>query len=168
MQKFNNVNKKLFQIINYAGFRLGNYFLVMFMSISMAVIGCTKSDPQPIIEEKEEVVEEPVEVTPEPLVNGYLTQAELDMMEANRSDLDPYQWSSWPQVPELNPYLKLVHERGLANGYMDNRYSALGDCQSMPGVFLGMYETLDEVVVATSDLAADLEDLGVGLSVVGE
>jgi hypothetical protein len=99
----------------------------------------------------DEAVEETIEITAEPLVNGYLTQAELEMMEANRSDLDPYQWSSWPQVPEFNPYLKLLHERGLANGYMDNRYSALGDCQSMPGVFMGMYETLDEVVLGEDE-----------------
>ena len=96
-------------------------------------------------------VEATAEITAEPLVNGYLTESEVALMEANRSTLDPYEWSGWPNVPQFNPYLRLVHERGLANGYIDNHYSALGDCQSMPGVFMGMYETLDEVLLTDEE-----------------
>ncbi|MBI9050461.1 MAG: hypothetical protein JEZ00_13655 [Anaerolineaceae bacterium] len=99
----------------------------------------------------QEITESPVqnipaetaETTAEPLANGYLTASELVMMEENHSELDPYQWSSWPHVPEFNPYLRAVHQRGLENGYIANRYSVLGDCQSLPGVFMGMYETIE-------------------------
>ena len=76
-----------------------------------------------------------------PLVNGYLTDAELSSREAKRDSLDPLQWSSWPIVPAFNPYLIQVFQRGLAQGKGAARFSVLGDCQSLPNVFMGMFDT---------------------------
>jgi hypothetical protein len=50
------MNKRQFQINNYPGFRLGNYFLVVAMSLAIMAGSCSKTDPEPV---KEEEVEEP-------------------------------------------------------------------------------------------------------------
>ena len=50
------MNKRPFQINNYLGCRLGNYFLVIVLSLAITAGSCSKSDPEPV---KEEEVEEP-------------------------------------------------------------------------------------------------------------
>ena len=50
------MNKRPFKINNYLGCRLGNYFLVIVLSLAITAGSCSKSDPEPV---KEEEVEEP-------------------------------------------------------------------------------------------------------------
>jgi hypothetical protein len=89
------------------------------------------------------------------LVNGYLTATELDLREANRISLDPLAWSSWPIIPTFNPFLIQVYQRGLEKGKAANRFSVLGDCQSLPNVFMGMFDTRE---VSFSESEAGLHE----------
>ena len=46
----------MFQINNYPGSRLGNYLLLIVLSLAIMAGSCSKSDPEPVVEEE---VEEP-------------------------------------------------------------------------------------------------------------
>jgi cobalamin biosynthesis Mg chelatase CobN len=55
---------------------------------------------------------------------------------------DPSTWKEWPIFPEYMPEsMQEVYEYGLANGNDPHAFSILGDCHSLPEVFLGVYDT---------------------------
>ena len=54
---------------------------------------------------------------------------------------DPYYWSSWPVVPTVSGVAAQIYQRGIAAGNDAHIFSVVGDCQSEPNVFLGIYET---------------------------
>jgi len=54
---------------------------------------------------------------------------------------DPYYWSSWPVVPTVSGVAAQIYQRGIAAGNDPHVFSVVGDCQSEPNVFLGIYET---------------------------
>jgi hypothetical protein len=53
----------------------------------------------------------------------------------------PREWSSWPIVPFPSPRVREIYAQGLVLGMTPNTYSVVGDCQSEPEVFLGVYST---------------------------
>lgn len=55
--------------------------------------------------------------------------------------LNPAGWASWPVVPTLSARAAEIYKQGLANGNDPHAYSTVGDCQSEPAVFLGIYAT---------------------------
>ncbi|HEX7974492.1 MAG TPA: SGNH/GDSL hydrolase family protein [Anaerolineales bacterium] len=55
--------------------------------------------------------------------------------------LDPSRWQSWPVVPTLSAAARQIYQNGLALGSDPHRFSTVGDCQSAPNVFLGIYAT---------------------------
>ncbi len=58
-------------------------------------------------------------------------------------------WKSWPVVPEtVSEALKAVYRRGLAAGNVPTHFSILGDCQSEPDEFLGVYDRDQAAVLA--------------------
>jgi hypothetical protein len=62
--------------------------------------------------------------------------------------LDPEQWQEWPVLPVVSPRLREIYRRGLAQGNRSGAFSVLGDCQSQPEIFLGVYDS-DPVFVRT-------------------
>ncbi len=54
---------------------------------------------------------------------------------------DPNGWSSWPVVPTVSARAKEIYLQGIANGMEAHSFSTIGDCQSEPNVFLGIYDT---------------------------
>lgn len=55
---------------------------------------------------------------------------------------DPSTWKEWPIFPQYMPEsMQEVYEYGLANGNDPHAFSILGDCHSLPEVFLGVYDT---------------------------
>ncbi len=53
----------------------------------------------------------------------------------------PADWRNWPIIPSLSPSAYQLYQSGLASGNDATRFSVIGDCQSVPEVFLGVYET---------------------------
>ncbi|HLF89387.1 MAG TPA: SGNH/GDSL hydrolase family protein, partial [Anaerolineales bacterium] len=53
----------------------------------------------------------------------------------------PRQWRTWPIAPTLNPNMIPVFLDGQAQGKNPYAFTTLGDCQSEPPVFLGIYST---------------------------
>lgn len=53
----------------------------------------------------------------------------------------PREWAGWPVVPTLSARAAEIYRVGVANGNHPNVVSVIGDCQSEPNVFLGIYTT---------------------------
>ncbi len=55
--------------------------------------------------------------------------------------LNPQRWDQWPVIPTVSGVAKAIYQRGLELGNDPHGYSTIGDCQSEPDVFLGIYAT---------------------------
>jgi hypothetical protein len=55
--------------------------------------------------------------------------------------LDPAKWQEWPVVPQISGRALEIYQRGLALGNDPRHFSKIGDCQSVPASFFGIYET---------------------------
>ena len=51
------------------------------------------------------------------------------------------EWTRWPIIPVVSETAKQIYLQGLEMGNNPNVFSTIGDCQSEPNVFLGIYET---------------------------
>ena len=54
---------------------------------------------------------------------------------------DPATWASWPILPTVSARAVEIYRQGLASGNDPRSFSTIGDCQSEPNVFLGIYDT---------------------------
>jgi len=55
--------------------------------------------------------------------------------------LNPVRWDQWPVIPTVSGAAREIYRKGLAMGNDPHGYSTIGDCQSEPDVFLGIYAT---------------------------
>lgn len=53
--------------------------------------------------------------------------------------LPPREWSAWPVLPYISPWAVEHYRAGIAAGNLPHVFSVIGDCQSVPAVFLGIY-----------------------------
>ena len=51
----------------------------------------------------------------------------------------PADWRDWPYVPTISNRALEIYKKGLAMGNDPHAFSVVGDCQSIPGVFLGKF-----------------------------
>ncbi len=49
-------------------------------------------------------------------------------------------WKDWPVMPVVSEEMRQVYQGGLAEGNNPRAFSILGDCQSLPQAFLGVYD----------------------------
>jgi len=71
-------------------------------------------------------------VTAEPIPTEESLPAEID--------LDPEGWMSWPEIPITTQRMREVYLLGQSLGNDPRAFSILGDCQSTPDTFLGLYQ----------------------------
>jgi hypothetical protein len=76
------------------------------------------------------------------------TSAQVEAVEIPVDD-----WMRWPVVPQVPVNARALYQQGLALGSDPHAFSIIGDCQSLPETFLGIYDT-DPALVAS--LPADL------------
>ena len=50
-------------------------------------------------------------------------------------------WSNWPIVPTASARAIEIYRKGIQMGVTTNTYSVVGDCQSKPDVFMGIFAT---------------------------
>jgi hypothetical protein len=55
----------------------------------------------------------------------------------------PRNWRTWPVVPRISPHLHEIYVQGLLMGNNPHAFSVIGDCQSAPAVFGGIYAQPD-------------------------
>ncbi|MDR3573408.1 MAG: SGNH/GDSL hydrolase family protein [Anaerolineaceae bacterium] len=65
---------------------------------------------------------------------------------------DPKYWSSWPVIPTISAAAQAIYQHGIALGNNPHVFSAIGDCQSAPNVFMGSFET-EQSVLGPNDVA---------------
>lgn len=53
----------------------------------------------------------------------------------------PYYWSTWPVVPTASARVVQIYLQGVKVGVEPHTFSVVGDCQSEPSVFMGIYAT---------------------------
>lgn len=53
----------------------------------------------------------------------------------------PKDWRNWPIVPTVSAHAIALYQSGVDVGNDPQKFSVIGDCQSVPEVFLGIYET---------------------------
>lgn len=53
---------------------------------------------------------------------------------------DPADWMNWPVLPEFSYHWLEVFEDGIEKGNNPQAFSVVGDCQSVPYLFMGMYD----------------------------
>lgn len=76
--------------------------------------------------------------TPEPT----LTATATEFVGTATPDERPLaeNWQSWPIVPEISDTVKRIFEQGVSEfGTNPRVFSKIGDCQSVPNVFMGIY-----------------------------
>ena len=75
--------------------------------------------------------------------------------------LDPGAWHTWPVLPIVPAYARLIYQLGQSLGNDPHAFSVFGDCQSEPDVFMGVYETDPQALAA---LPQELQDTVVWFS----
>ena len=51
------------------------------------------------------------------------------------------EWQQWSVIPQVPASARALYQKGLALGNNPHAFSIIGDCQSLPETFLGVYET---------------------------
>lgn len=83
-----------------------------------------------------------------------ITAAVNDISEID--ERDPENWKEWPVLPQgVSTALKEIYQQGLTQGNDPHAFSILGDCHSLPEIFLGVYDSDPEVV---AQLDEDLQE----------
>jgi len=60
---------------------------------------------------------------------------------AEPARLSPEDWKLWPVIPQVPSNARRLYQQGLALGNDPHAFSVLGDCQSLPDIFMGIYGT---------------------------
>ena len=64
-------------------------------------------------------------------------------------------WKDWPILPVVSDHAKAIYEHGLQLGTNPHLFAVFGDCQSMPNVFMAVY---DEDADLVAQLPANLQE----------
>ena len=102
----------------------------------------TETSQVPTIAPVVQVTETPMVVLPPTETTVSLPPTETpDYTPTPDTRIPPREWSRWPIIPEVSETAKQIYQQGLEMGNNPRVYSTIGDCQSEPNVFLGIYET---------------------------
>ncbi|MFZ6031361.1 MAG: hypothetical protein ACOYYS_26930 [Chloroflexota bacterium] len=81
---------------------------------------------------------DPPTETPPPTLTPTPTETLIPTADTR---LLPDLWSAWTVLPTVSGSLKPIYLRGKELGNDPNMFTRIGDCQSLPEVFLGIYDT---------------------------
>lgn len=86
-----------------------------------------------------------IEPTPDPVSSptGVSSPGAADLPTATPrpASLPPEDWKAWPVIPVVGERVREIYLRGQERGNDPHAFSILGDCQSLPETFLGVYAT---------------------------
>ena len=126
------------------------------LSLWMLLAACQPLPPSPTPSMETEPSPSPrLTVTPPKPTQTVSTTEQADVTSAPPTvtplpaalNLDPENWQDWPIIPVITAEMRDVYERGLRLGNNPRAFSILGDCQSTPATFLGVYS--DPATLAT-------------------
>lgn len=58
--------------------------------------------------------------------------------------LAPEDWREWPILPVLSAEMEEIYQKGIRSGNNPKAFATVGDCQSVPIVFMGVYDLREE------------------------
>ena len=128
-----------------------NLFLLIVISVGIIVLAAdfTKGravdiKPYSLVEEKLSGEKKVVQL-PEKIFSLYITHAFYSVPEIPltpvRVDIPPERWMEWPVIPVVSERAKEVFRNGLARGNNPKAFSIVGDYQSEPQLFVGVYDS---------------------------
>jgi hypothetical protein len=113
-----------------------------FCILSLLLAGCastpeTIASPSPLSPESTKPVASAIPTLPS------FTAIPTDPNVTPTPDLrlSPEKWQTWPVIPTVSARAREIYQRGLALGNDPRAFSKIGDCQSVPASFLGIYDT---------------------------
>ena len=133
-----------------------NKILLVFFLASFALISCstqntlapTQAEPQITLTSTKEQLPTAEPTVAVPTIVPSSTSTPLPLATATVVGtptpdlrLTPKYWREWPVAPALSFRAISVLEQGLLMGNNPRMFSRVGDCQSEPDVFLGIYST---------------------------
>jgi hypothetical protein len=74
------------------------------------------------------------------LASAYYSEPEMESIPV-LIDIPPERWMEWPIIPAVSEGAKEVYRKGLVLGNDPKAFSIIGDCQSEPLLFMGVYDT---------------------------
>ncbi|HSV86600.1 MAG TPA: hypothetical protein VLH85_08485 [Levilinea sp.] len=78
--------------------------------------------------------------TPPPLIQQPVVVIEPDNPDEN--PLPAEAWKEWPVLPAaISAEMRQIYQEGLRNGTDPRAFSVIGDCQSQPEFFMGVFDT---------------------------
>jgi hypothetical protein len=111
----------------------------MLAGCSSAASGTTSPLLTPeFISETPQVIETIVLAPPTSIVSNQ----NLETLATPTPDLrlPPERWMDWPIIPSISARAREIYQNGLVMGNNHNAFSKIGDCQSVPASFLGVYD----------------------------
>ena len=124
------------------------YFIYTISIVSIALAGCSSNNPvtsSPIPAEASAAEPAPQATQSSPIAppaSTTMASVSTDPVHTPTPDLrlPPERWKEWPIVPTLSARALEIYRQGLQMGNNSNAFSKVGDCQSVPASFLGIYE----------------------------
>lgn len=141
--------------------RLSRFFLLILLPAALLLAGCAPAAPAPTAAPapSQPAPDQPTQPAPQPspaasatpapsatpaaTATPTLTLPTIDPLRytPQATRLAPDYWGGWPIVPEVTGRVLEIYRAGVLMGNDPYAFSTIGDCQSMPNVFLGIYET---------------------------
>jgi hypothetical protein len=103
------------------------------------------ASPSPEIKEVEQVLQSVTKQSPAKNNATLISPAANTTGTPDTRQLPKY-WSEWPLIPLVSARTKEIYRLGQELGNDPHSFSTIGDCQSVPSVFMGTYDT-DEYVL---------------------
>ena len=137
--------------------------IIIFLAISIAtqndhlhslIFNFRTTNPDPPMVTQTPITESNSDQTPlttatvnEPLSIQPLSNQTEESQPTQVVQFIPENWKDWPIMPvSVSDELRLVYRQGIANGNNPNAFSVLGDCNSEPKVFMGIYDQDSEEI----------------------
>ena len=135
-----------------SGYMIRTFFLVFFFLLLSACQPAQDSTlaPTPILATDTETPFVPSETPSATWIATPVFTATVTPTATQDTRLLPREWSAWPVVPNASAGAIAIYKKGLQMGVTPNTFSVVGDCQSKPDVFLGIYAT-DRYILGTAD-----------------
>ncbi|HEY70022.1 MAG TPA: hypothetical protein G4O08_05495 [Anaerolineae bacterium] len=106
-----------------------------------------------IVPSVETVVADPTETTQLVVPMGTAAPTETSTPEPSpTADTRPLpeDWFQWPIIPTLSPSMVEVYLQGVEMGNDPHHFSKAGDCQNVPGMFMGLFDIPDFYTLSAS------------------
>jgi len=139
-----------------------NFFLLIVIIVGIIVLAADYTrgrafdlQPHPLVEMKLSGEKRVVQL-PDKIFSLYISQAFYSVPEIPSTpvqvDIPPERWMEWPVIPVVSERAIEIFRNGLAWGNNPKAFSIVGDYQSEPQLFVGVYDSSQVQLPADSQI----------------